>query len=61
MLAETGLGLDAELAETVAREEAGGRTVVAAAIDGSVAGSSRWPTGSSRRPPPLSPTYARSG
>ena len=38
MLAETGLGLDAELAETVAREEAGGRTVVAAAIDGSVAG-----------------------
>jgi P-type Cu+ transporter len=38
MLAELGLGLDDELRDEVAREERRGRTVVAAAIDGSVAG-----------------------
>ena len=38
MLAEREIDLGAELEATVAREEAGGRTVVAAAIDGSVAG-----------------------
>ena len=60
MLAETGPG-STRSSRSGSRDEAGGRTVVAAAIDGPSRGSSHWPTGSSRPPPPLSPTYARWG